>query len=75
LTENKNNVPQGACNKTPEYNDSRENLEKVVAKFNSLADYDKVLTYRGKVIYTFGYSNDFIYCILWGQSTRGIDQS
>lgn len=63
-------IPQRACDKTPEYTSSEDNIDNVAHKFNSLKDYDKVLTYKGKVIYVFGYSNDFIYCIKWGQSLK-----
>ena len=68
-------VPQKACEQTPEYASTDENIDNVAHKFNELKDYDKVLTYKGKVVYVFGYTNDFIYCIKWGQSLDKIDDT
>ena len=36
---------------------------------------DRYITYKDKVIYAFGYSNYFIYCIKWGQSLGNIDDA
>ena len=59
-------VRQGACAKTTEWSAAYANLEKVLYKFNQMPDHDRFITWKGKVIYSYGYTNDNIYCIKWG---------
>ena len=57
---------QGPCQKTTELSSANANLEKVIKKFNKMPDYDRFITWKGKVIYSYGFTNDNIYCIKWG---------
>lgn len=68
-------VRQSACQRSAEYSAAYGNIARVVYKFNQMPDHDRVVTWKGRVIYSYGYTNDNIYCIKWGQSLGAIDDS
>ena len=79
-TEMYNSSVDNLANVADKFNQLKKEIEvfgktklKTSVKYRDLLVYDKVLTYNGKVVYSYGYTNDFIYCIKWGQSIGEID--